>query len=115
MTGKNLQAILAGVEQRLSAAGMPELARRYAPVWYEDVVVAVRAKPKLFLALLRAESAFINALMELRLDCTAAGVHSFSKTANQALRKVHGMDLRPMGVRALELATAVLAAPHETY
>jgi len=115
MTGKSLQAILAGVEQRLSAAGMPELAHRYDPVWYEDVVVAVRAKPKLFLALLRAESAFINALMELRLDCTAAGVHSFSKTANQALRRVHGMDLRPLGVRALELATAVLASPHETY
>jgi hypothetical protein len=110
MTGKNLQGILAGVEQRLSEAGMPELARRYAPVWYEDVVVAVRKKPKRFLALLGAESAFIDALMELSQDRTPAGVHSFSKAANQTLRKVYGMDLRPMGVRALEQATAVLAS-----
>jgi hypothetical protein len=111
MTGRSLQTILAGVEQRLSAAGMPELARRYAPVWYQDVVVAVRQKPKPFLELLAAESAFINALMELSLDCTAAGVHSFSKAANHALRKVYGMDVRPLGVRALEQATAVLASP----
>jgi hypothetical protein len=110
MTGRSLQTILAGVEQRLTQAGMPELARRYAPVWHQDVVVAVRNKPKPFLALLAAESAFINALMELNLDRTAAGVHSFSKTANRALRRVQGMDLRPLGVRALELATEVLAS-----
>jgi|SRR5579863_248515 len=108
MNGRNLQTILESVEQRLNAAGMPELARRYAPVWYEDVVVAARQKPKPFLALLGAESAFINALMELSLDRTPTGVHSFSKVANQALRRVYGMDLRPMGVRALELATEVL-------
>jgi hypothetical protein len=108
MTGKNLQGVLAGIEQRLSEAGMAELARRYAPVWYQDLVAAVRKRPKLFLALLGAESAFINALMELSLDRTAAGVHCFSKVANQSLRCVYGMDLRPMGVRAMELATTVL-------
>jgi hypothetical protein len=115
MTGRNLQTILVGVEQRLNQAGMPELARRYAPVWHQDMVVAVRKKPKLFLALLGAESAFINALVDLSLDQTPAGVHSFSKAANRALRKacgtgVAGMDLRPLGVRALELATEILAA-----
>lgn len=110
MTGRNLQTILENIEQRLIEAEMPELARRYAPVWYEDVVVAVRKKPKPFLALLRAESAFISALMELSLDRTHAGVHSFSKTANQALRRVYGMDLRPLGVRALEQVTEVLAS-----
>ncbi len=113
MTGRNLQTILAGVEQRLNQAGMPELARRYAPVWYQDITAAVRNKPKAFLALLGAESAFINALVDLSLDRTAAGVHSFSKSANRAWRKacgagVEGMDLRPLGVRALELATEIL-------
>jgi hypothetical protein len=108
MTGQHLQAILTGVEQRLSQAGMPELARRYAPVWYQDVVVAVRKKPKTFLALLRAESAFLNALMELSLDRSTTGVHRFSRVANRALHKVYGMDLRPVGVRALERATQVL-------
>jgi len=110
MTGRSLQTLLASTEQRLNAAGMPELARRYAPVWYQDVVMAVRKKPKPFLALLAAESAFINALMELSLDRTAGGVHSFSKAANRALRRVYGMDARPLGVRALEQATAVLAS-----
>jgi hypothetical protein len=116
MTGRSLQTILAGVEQRLNQAGMPELARRYAPVWYQDITVAVRNKPKPFLELLGDESAFINALVDLSLDRTAAGVHSFSKSANRALRRVHGtgsegMDLRPLGVRALELATEILSAP----
>jgi hypothetical protein len=110
LNGRNLQAILAGVEERLSEAGMPELARRYAPVWYKDLVVVARKRPKPFLALLGAESAFINAVIELNLDRTPTGVHSFSKIANRALRRVYGMDLRPMGVRALELATEVLAS-----
>jgi hypothetical protein len=112
MTGLDLQTILAGIEQRLKDAGMPELARRYAPVWYQDVVVAIRKRPKPFLKLLRAESTFINALVELSLNRTAMGIHCFSKAANQALRNVHGMDLRPLGVRALEQATAVLRSTH---
>ena len=111
MTGRSVQCILTGIEHRLQAAGMPELARRYAPVWYQDVLVAVRKKPKPFIALLTAESAFINALVELSLDRTPAGVHHFSKAANQALRKVYGMDARRLGVRALEEATRELLLP----
>jgi hypothetical protein len=119
MTGRNLQTILAGAELRLKQAGKAELARRYAPVWYQDIVVAVRQKPKLFLALLGSESVFINALVDLSVDRTPAGVHSFSRAANRALRRVYGtgvhgteakaMDLRLLGVRALELATEVLS------
>ncbi len=109
MTGRSLQSILAGMEQRLLTAGMPELARRYAPLWSADVVAAVRRKPQAFIALLRAESAFIDALVELGLNRTTEGVHHFSKVANQALRKVSGMDARHLGVRALEKTTRVLA------
>jgi hypothetical protein len=113
MTGMPLQRILAGVESRLRDAGMPELARRYSPVWYQDLVVGVRKKPKLFLDLLQAESQFIDALMDLGLNRTPSGVKIFSKAANQALRKVYGagtqgMDLRSMGTMALAQATEVL-------
>jgi hypothetical protein len=109
MTGRSIQAVLAGLEDRLRTAGMPELARRYAPVWYQDVVLAVRKKPKAFIALLTAESVFIDALVELNLNKTTSGVHHFSKIANQALRKVYGMDLRHLGIRALEESALVLA------
>jgi hypothetical protein len=60
MTGRSIQTVLASLEDRLKTAGMPELARRYAPVWYQDVVLAVRKKPKAFIALLTAESVFID-------------------------------------------------------
>jgi hypothetical protein len=109
MTGRSLQTILAGIEERLRTAGKPELARRYAPLWHQDVVLAVRRKPRDFIALLTAESAFLNALVELALNRTTEGVHHFSKAANQALRKVHGMDMRHLGVRALEETTRILA------
>lgn len=108
MTGRSLQTILAGVEQRLLAAGLPQLARRYAPVWHQDLVAGVRKKPKGLLELLRAESAFIDAVVELGLDRTPFGVHRFSKTASQALRRVYGLDVRHLGARALEAATQVL-------
>lgn len=118
MTGLPLQRILAGVESRLSGAGMPELARRYSPVWYQDLVVGVRKKPKPFLELLQAESKFIDALVDLGMNRTPSGVQIFSKAANQALRKVYGgqgpgpqgMDLRSLGTMALAQATEVLAS-----
>ncbi len=113
MTGLRLHSILTAIEERLLREGKPELARRYAPYWHEDVLVAVRKKPRQFIALLTAESAFINALVELGLNRTPAGLHRFSKMANQTLRKVCGMDLRHLGVRALEETTRVLAGKAE--
>ena len=110
MTGRSIQNILERVELRLRTAGMPELARRYAPIWHQDLVAAVRKKPKEFISLLRAESAFIDALVELSLDRTTSGVEQFSKAASQALRKVYGMDVRHLGIKALESATEVLAS-----
>ena len=109
-TGIGMYTILGRIEQQLNEAGFEELARRYAPVWYEDVLVAVRTRPKTFIPLLVAESAFIQAVIELSLNRTPSGVHSFSRAANQALRSVYGMDVRPLGVRALAQATAVLEA-----
>ena len=107
-TGVTLQGIMSGIERRLNAEGKVALARRYRPVWYQDVMVAVRKQPKQFIALLAAESAVITGLMELSQDKTPVGIHTFAKTANQALRKVHGMDLRHLGLRALEETTRIL-------
>jgi len=109
MTGLRLHSLLEAIEERLLKEEKPDLARRYSPIWHEDVVVAVRQKPRLFIQLLTAESKFINALVELGLNRTSAGLHRFSKLANQALRKVCGMDLRHLGVRALEETTKVLS------
>lgn len=113
MTGLRLHSILTAIEERLRTEGKTDLAWRYSPIWHEDVVVTVRKKPKTFIELLTAESAFINALVELGLNRTPAGLHRFSKLANQALRRVCGMDLRHLGVRALEETTTVLAGKAE--
>jgi hypothetical protein len=108
MTGRSLQAVLARTERRLYDAGMPVLARRYSPVWYQDVLVAVRKKPKKFVELLAGESAVINSLIELGTGRSVTSINSFARTANQALRKVYGMDLRELGVRVLEETTRLL-------
>jgi hypothetical protein len=110
MIGNILQAKLAGVEHMLREAGMPALSRRYAPVWYEDVMVAVRKKPKRFVALLAAESSLINALIGLGTERNAAAVNRFAKTANRTLRNVYGMDLRKLGISVLRETTRVLQA-----
>jgi hypothetical protein len=108
LSGLALQELLARIEQRLLAEGMPELSRRYRPVWYQDIIVAVRRAPEVFIELLAAESAYIHALIELGVNKTPGGVHGFSKAADPALRKVYGMDLRPLGLRALEETTRIL-------
>jgi hypothetical protein len=60
LIGRSLQAVLARIEARLHQAGRPELARRYAPVWHEDVLRAVRKKPRPLIGLIGDEAALIN-------------------------------------------------------
>lgn len=108
LIGRSLQEELASVERRLHDAGMPSLARRYAPVWYQDVLAAVRKKPKLFVPLLTKESAIINALIDLGTQRSVASVNRFARVANHALQNVQGLDLRGLGVTVLEEATRVL-------
>jgi len=92
----------------LREAGMTALARRYKPVWYQDVIVAVRKRPRRFVALLAAESTVINALIDMGTERSVASINRFAKRANRSLRNVYGMDLRMLAVRMLDEATRVL-------
>ena len=109
MTGHALQVQMAQIEQRLLAAGMPVLARRYAPVWYEDVLVAVRKKPRRYVDLLAREALFINALVDLGTERSVAAVNRFARTASLALRKISRMDVRHLALDCLDETTRLLA------
>ena len=109
MTGRAIQAVLGRIEQRLNDAGMTRLAHRYAPVWHQDVLAAVKKKPKPYVDLLMAESAVINAAIDLGTERSVEAANRFGKTVHLNLRKVYGMDLQALGLAALEAATRVLA------
>jgi len=112
LTGRAIQAVLERVERRLNDAGMTELAHRYAPVWHQDVLVAVKKKPKPYVDLLMAESAVINAAIDLGTERSVEAANRFGKTVHLNLRKVCGMDLESLGAGALEEATRALAHRH---
>ena len=112
LTGRAIQAVLKRIETRLNEAGMTELAHRYAPVWHQDVLVAVKKKPKAYVDLLMAESAVINAAIDLGTERTVEAANRYNKTVHLNLRKVYGMDLQALGVGTLEEATRVLAQSH---
>jgi hypothetical protein len=106
--GRSMQSALALLAQRLEQAGRPDLAQRYLPVWHEDVLVTVRKKPKRFVDILAAESAVINAVIDLGTDPSAATINRSARAINTALRSVMGEDMRRLGVEVLEEATRVL-------
>jgi hypothetical protein len=112
LTGRAIQVVLRRIELRLNNAGMTELAHRYAPVWHQDVLVAVKKKPKAYVDLLMAESAVINAAIDLGTERSVDAANRFSKTVHLNLRKVYGMDLEGLGVGTLEEATRVLSQHH---
>ena len=91
---------------------MTELAHRYAPVWHQDVLVAVKKKPKAYVDLLMAESAVINATIDLGTERSIEAANRFGKTVHLNLRKVYGMDLQGLGSETLEEATRVLSESH---
>ena len=109
LTGRAIQAGLRRIEQRLQQAGRIELAHRYAPVWHQDVIVAVKNKPRAYVELLMAESAVINAVIDLGTERSIAAANRWAKTVQLNFRKVYGMDLQRLGAGALAEATRVLA------
>src|SRR5579863_3881270 len=111
MIGQAMQKVLAAVETRLRESGRPELARRYAPVWHQDILNAVKKRPKRLLELLGDEAALINALIDLGTDRRMNAVKPFAKAASAALRNMYREDMRVLALRALEEATAALAQP----
>ena len=106
--GTSLQTILAKVERRLYDCGRPELARRYAPRWHQDIVRAVQKRPKQFAALLGDEAAVVSAVIDFGTAHRMQAVKPFAKSASLALRNMYGEDLRPLAFKALEEATRVL-------
>jgi len=109
LTGRAIQGILGRIERRLQQAGKIELAHRYAPVWHQDVLVAVKNKPKGYVDLLSAEAAVINAVIDLGTGRSIEAAKCFAKTAHLNLRKLYGMDLQDLGAGALAEATRSLA------
>ena len=109
MTGRAIQAVLRRIETRLLEAGMTELAHRYAPVWHQDVLVSVQKKPKPYVELLTAEAAVINAVIDLGTERSVAAANRFAAAVHLNLRKICGMDMRGLGVGALQEATRVLS------
>ena len=109
MTGRPTQALLAEVETRLLEAGHPELSRRFAPLWHEDVVLAAKRRPRQLVELLAAETGIVNAVIDLGADRSVANINRCSRIINQTLRNVLGVDMRSLGAGILDTATRVLA------
>jgi hypothetical protein len=109
MIGTGMREVLARAETRLYKSGRPELARRYAPVWHQDILNAVKKRPKRLIELLADEAALINAVINLGTVRGMDAVKPFAKTANAALRKIYGEDMRPLALRVLDEATMVLS------
>ena len=110
LIGTSLQNVLGAVEQRLYECGRPELARRYAPRWHQDVLRAVQKRPRPLIGLLGDEGVLVNAVVDLGTSGKMQAVKPFARSASLALRSVYGEDLRPLAFRALEETTVTLAA-----
>jgi hypothetical protein len=108
MIGHSMQAVLERIERRLHEAGRAEIAHRYAPLWHQDILNAVRKKPKRFVELLTAESAMIDAVIELGTQRSVESANRFARTAALNLRSAHGLDMRTLSVGVLEEATQAL-------
>lgn len=104
----SIQSVLAAIEKRLYDAGLPTVARRYAPRWHEDVLREVQRKPAGLYRLLAAETDLIDAVIDLGTARSPAAVCHFARIANLRLRNHYGHDLRPLAIDALNETTRVL-------
>ncbi|HEV8144765.1 MAG TPA: hypothetical protein VGP79_00210, partial [Bryobacteraceae bacterium] len=82
MTGHATQRVLARIEKRLDEADRRDLARRYSPVWNQDMIAAVRRRPRGFLALIGKEARVIDAVIHLGASRTPAASKRIAKSIN---------------------------------
>jgi hypothetical protein len=102
------ERMLSRLETRLKFSGLDVLARRYSPVWYEDVVAAVKRRPKPFLFLIAREARLIDAVIGLGTSRDALAARCFSRAANSVLRNVLGVDMRELLPRVVQQTTITL-------
>jgi hypothetical protein len=109
LSGRHIRNALGEYEQRLFAAGNPQLAHRYSPVWHVDLLDAVQRRTNPYAELLSRESALINAVIDLGTLRTVESINRFTKIANRLLRRMHGQDMRRLAAGLLEEASVALA------
>jgi hypothetical protein len=111
-TGRRMQAALGPIELRLRASGRLELARRYAPVWYLDILGVVEKRHRRLIGLLACEAKVIDAVIDLGTARDAAAVKRFLRIANASLRNVGGVDFRERIPSVIEEAGRILNEQH---
>src|SRR5258708_4315936 len=94
LTGHSTQIVLQRIEQRLDAAGDHQLARRYSPVWSQDILRAVRRKPRRLLALIAKDARLVNAVIDLGTARTPIASRRFAYATSTALRSLYRVYMR---------------------
>jgi hypothetical protein len=108
LSGHSTQIVLQRIEQRLDAAGDHQFARRYSPVWSQDILRAVRHKPRRLLALIAKDARLVNAVIDLGTARTPTAARRFVYVTSTALRSLNRVDMRELIPRLLTEATRVL-------
>lgn len=108
MIRRPLQEILGRVQNRLAESGRPQLSRRYAPMWQEDVVRAVKAQPRRLLGALGDEAVLVDAVITLGSSRNLGLVKPFTRQVMATLRSFHDCDMRELGSALLVEGTRAL-------
>jgi hypothetical protein len=115
LMNRSLQGVLADIEACLRQAGKTELARRYAPIWHEDIRREILNNPRAFLMILGDEATFVNSVIDLGTSGQMDAVKPFARTALSALRNIYRMDLRDLAIPLLDRSTQALAEASARY
>jgi len=110
LLGKSLRGTLAPIEKRLREAGEFELAHHYAPVWHQDILVAVKKRPRPFIRLIATEARLVDAVIDLGTRRDEHAATRFHRIASNVLRSFLGEDMRELTPMVLDEAGRVLSA-----
>ena len=111
--GNSLRTALAPLEKRLRESGSLELAHRFAPVWYQDVLVVAKKRPRNLARLIAVESRIIDAVIALGTQRNDKFEKRYFRIADAALRNFHGADMRELIPQILEETARVLSSDIE--
>jgi hypothetical protein len=109
--GRSLRIELARVVLQIEAVAPAPLVRRYAPVWHQDILLAVQKRPRRLISLLACEAAVINALIDWGTIRTVGAEKRFAKTLATAARAYELADPAGLRSKVLQETERVLLLP----
>ena len=110
MCVQSIMRVLTRVEAEMLRRGQPVLARRYSPIWAEDILRDVQRNSKHYVRLLAGDAALVNGAVHLGTSRSGPAINAYYAAVRRYWGRMLGKRLHFLGSRVLDRVTELVSS-----